>query len=72
MNPEPFWLDTAPRFRGGAAGGVDGRADVVVVGGGLTGLAAARALARRGASVVVLGALRASPEVKAALAARIR
>ena len=56
MNPEPFWLDTAPRFGAGAAGGVDGRADVVVVGGGLTGLAAARALARRGASVVVLEA----------------
>ena len=56
MKPESYWLDTASPFRGGAQGAVEGRADVVVVGGGFTGLAAARALAGRGASVVVLEA----------------
>src|SRR5689334_896953 len=51
-----YWLDTAPPFRGAAAGPVEGRADVAVIGGGFTGLSAALALARRGASVVVLEA----------------
>jgi glycine/D-amino acid oxidase-like deaminating enzyme len=51
-----YWLDTAPRFAGGATGVVEGRADVAIVGGGFTGLSAALALARRGASVVVLEA----------------
>src|SRR5207244_7394562 len=40
----------------GMQGPVSGRADVVVVGGGFTGLSAALALAKRGASVVVLEA----------------
>jgi glycine/D-amino acid oxidase-like deaminating enzyme len=56
MKLESFWLDTAPSFTGGAEGPVSGRADVVVVGAGFTGLSAALALARRGASVTVLEA----------------
>ena len=56
MKLESYWLDSAPRFTGAAEGPVDDRANVVVIGGGFTGLSAARALARRGASVVVLEA----------------
>jgi glycine/D-amino acid oxidase-like deaminating enzyme len=56
MKLTPYWLDTAPPFAGAAQGEVEGRADVVVVGGGFTGLSAAHALARRGASVTVLEA----------------
>lgn len=56
MKLESYWLDTAPAFGAGAQGPVEGRADVVVVGGGFTGLSGALALARRGASVTVLEA----------------
>lgn len=51
-----YWLDTAPPFLDEVQGPVEGRADVAIVGGGFTGLSAARALARRGASVAVLEA----------------
>src|SRR5688572_23732438 len=56
MKLESYWLDTAPAFTRGAQGDVHGRADVVVIGGGFTGLSAALALTRRKASVVVLEA----------------
>ena len=56
MKLESYWLDTAPAFASGAQGAVLERADVVVVGAGFTGLSAALALAKRGASVVVLEA----------------
>ncbi|MBR9908765.1 MAG: FAD-binding oxidoreductase [Gammaproteobacteria bacterium] len=59
MKLESFWLDTAPAFQGGAAGQVGeaaDRVDVAIVGGGYSGLSAGLALARRGASVVVLEA----------------
>lgn len=51
----PFWWDDAPPTDSDAAELPD-RADVVVVGGGYTGLNAARRLAQEGASVVVLEA----------------
>ncbi len=51
-----YWHDTAPVFAGAATGPVDGHYDVAVIGGGFTGLAAARQLAKGGAKVVVLEA----------------
>jgi glycine/D-amino acid oxidase-like deaminating enzyme len=51
-----YWHDTAPTFSGGAAGRVEGHYDVAVIGGGFTGLGAARQLAVAGAKVVVLEA----------------
>ena len=56
MKLDSYWLDSAPRFSAGAVGPVEGRADVAIVGGGFRGLSAVLALARRGASVVVLEA----------------
>lgn len=56
MKLEPYWLATAPRFASGAAGPVAGKVDVAIVGGGFTGLSAALALAKAGASVAVLEA----------------
>ena len=54
MKLQPYWLDTAPSFTGGTVGPVEGKADVVVIGGGFTGLSAALALARQGADVTQL------------------
>jgi glycine/D-amino acid oxidase-like deaminating enzyme len=62
MKLESYWLDTAPPFTGAANGPPPARADVVIVGGGFTGLSAALALARRGASVVLLEAGRVAGE----------
>lgn len=56
MQFRSYWHDTAPVFTGGAAGPVEGSFDVAVIGGGFTGLSAARSLARGGARVVVLEA----------------
>jgi glycine/D-amino acid oxidase-like deaminating enzyme len=56
MKLESYWLDTRPAFREGCEGPVEGRADVVVIGGGFTGLSAALELASRGVQVVVLEA----------------
>src|SRR5258708_442818 len=62
MKLDSYWLDTAPVFSEGAEGPVDGRADVVVIGGGFTGLSAALELATRGVSVTVLEAGRIASE----------
>jgi glycine/D-amino acid oxidase-like deaminating enzyme len=53
-----YWHDTAPAFNGATEGPVEGHYDVAVVGGGFTGLGAARQLAKAGARVVVLEAER--------------
>jgi glycine/D-amino acid oxidase-like deaminating enzyme len=60
--PTSYWLDTAPPFGGAAAGPVEGRVDVAIIGAGFTGLAAANAIARRGGSVAVLEAGRVAGE----------
>lgn len=64
MKPFSYWLDTAPPFTGAPAGPLEsgGRVDAAIIGGGFTGLSAALALARRGASVVVLEAGRIAGE----------
>jgi glycine/D-amino acid oxidase-like deaminating enzyme len=49
-----YWLTTADMPAGLPATGWPAHVDVALVGGGITGLSAARALARRGASVAVL------------------
>jgi glycine/D-amino acid oxidase-like deaminating enzyme len=56
MKLTPYWLDTAPRFTGASGAGVEGEVDVAIVGGGFTGLSAALAFAKKGASVVLLEA----------------
>ncbi|TGQ31067.1 MULTISPECIES: FAD-binding oxidoreductase [unclassified Mesorhizobium] len=56
MKFESYWHDTAPVFAGAAKGPVESRYDVAVIGGGFTGLAAARHLATAGAKVVVMEA----------------
>lgn len=53
-SPLSYWLASAPPFTGSARGAVEGQVDVAIIGGGLTGLSAARALARQGASVMLL------------------
>ena len=50
----PFWTDDFPRPADLPASGLPERADVAVIGGGYTGLHAALALRRAGASVAVL------------------
>lgn len=56
MKLEPYWLASAPRFSSGSMAPVEGKVDVAIVGGGFTGLSAALALAKSGASVAVLEA----------------
>ncbi|MCG4454429.1 FAD-binding oxidoreductase [Pseudomonas sp. MMS21-TM103] len=53
MKLTSYWLDTAPAFTAGSQEPVAGKADVLIVGGGLTGSSAALALAKKGARVVV-------------------
>jgi glycine/D-amino acid oxidase-like deaminating enzyme len=52
----PVWMEGVSFPAGGAPGELPSQADVAIVGGGFTGLAAARALARRGARVALLEA----------------
>jgi glycine/D-amino acid oxidase-like deaminating enzyme len=55
MKLAAYWTESAPAFEP-AARELPAQVDVAVVGGGFTGLSAALALARRGATVVVLEA----------------
>jgi len=56
MRETNYWLETVREPARGAGGVLPEKADVAVVGGGFCGLAAARALARRGAKAVLLEA----------------
>ncbi|RDW13266.1 NAD(P)/FAD-dependent oxidoreductase [Paracoccus thiocyanatus] len=51
-----YWHDGVPAFAGAEAGPVEGRFDVAVIGGGFTGLNAARSLAKAGLRVALLEA----------------
>jgi glycine/D-amino acid oxidase-like deaminating enzyme len=51
-----YWHDSALPFAEGQTGPVEGNVDVVVIGGGFTGLNAARKLAREGVRVALLEA----------------
>lgn len=53
-----YWHDTAPAFSGTAQDQVGGHYDVAIIGGGFTGLGAARQLARAGVKVAVVEAER--------------
>ena len=56
MKLTSYWLDTSPPFDHGSSKPLEGRYDVAVVGGGLTGSSAALALAKKDARVAVLEA----------------
>lgn len=56
MQNKPYWLDSRPAFTSAAEGELPARASVVVIGGGFTGLSAARSLARMGIDTIVLDA----------------
>lgn len=49
-----YWHDTAQRFEGAVSSPIEGHYDVAVIGGGFTGLGAARQLAMAGSRVIVL------------------
>jgi glycine/D-amino acid oxidase-like deaminating enzyme len=53
MHLGSYWLDTSEPFVGHGLGLPDGTCDVLVVGGGITGSAAALALAKKGARVAL-------------------
>jgi glycine/D-amino acid oxidase-like deaminating enzyme len=54
MKQIPYWLDTAPQRPDRSGKPLPESADVVVIGGGLTGLSTAYHAARKGASVVLV------------------
>jgi glycine/D-amino acid oxidase-like deaminating enzyme len=54
MKQIPYWLDTAPALPDRSGKGLPDEADVVVIGGGLTGLSTAYHAARKGARVVLV------------------
>ncbi|KQT61749.1 MULTISPECIES: NAD(P)/FAD-dependent oxidoreductase [unclassified Aureimonas] len=56
MRLASYWHETATPFSGARAGPAEGHYDVAIVGGGFTGLAAGRRLAKEGSRVVVLEA----------------
>lgn len=56
MKLDSYWKDALPAMPASVQQDLPSQVDVAIVGGGFTGLSAARALAMRGASVVVLEA----------------
>lgn len=56
MELRSYWHETAPRFTSATQRIVEGHVEVAVIGGGFTGLSAARALAKGGTQVALLEA----------------
>ncbi len=56
MQLKPYWIETRDAFAGGQQGELPAKASVVVIGGGFTGLSAARTLAMQGIDTVLLEA----------------
>ena len=54
MKQIPYWLDTAPPLPDRSGNPLPDDADVVVIGGGITGLSTALHTARKGARVVLV------------------
>lgn len=56
MQFKPYWIETRAPFAGGRQGELPAKTSVVVIGGGFTGLSAARSLAMQGIDTVLLEA----------------
>lgn len=56
MQLKPYWIETRTAFSGARQGDLPAKASVVVIGGGFTGLSAARTLAMQGIDTVLLEA----------------
>ena len=54
LKETPYWWDNAPAFPDHSNQPLPAKVDVVVIGGGYTGLSTARSLAKNGAKVIVL------------------
>ena len=67
----PYWVDSAPEIPSYADRPLPERTDVLVGGGGYTGLSTALHLARKGAEVIAVGQIMIQPEQRQAASWRL-